>query len=151
MKFHSCSICWYGESGFLAGQQGELLVFTFGKPFCHPSFRQFMLVSTSVLLYILNPVFWLSGRRVKQAGAAFLFLWWSSSFRDLSKHTGNPMALLLLGSRRGCKLEVGRRGVFTRFSEWATEGVTMVIWHPNVAVEDLGYIEREVKQQRTSK
>lgn len=37
----------------------------------------------------------------------------------------------------------GYKGVFTRFSEWATEGVTMVIWHPNVAVGDLGYRERE--------
>lgn len=49
-------------------------------------------------------------RRVKQAGSAFLFLWWSSSLRDLSEHTGNPMAPLLLGSSRGCKLEVDRTG-----------------------------------------
>lgn len=62
------------------------------------------------------------------------------------------MAPLLLGSGgwRG-----SQRGVEGGVQQ-ATEGVTMVIWHPNVVVRDLGYREREVNQirgcsQRSSK
>lgn len=78
----------------------------------------------------------------------FQFLWQSSSLRNQPEHTGNPMAPLLLGSGGGRRRGKGcsQRGVEGGVQQ-ATEGVTMVIWHPNVAVRDLGYRKREVNQR----
>lgn len=58
------------------------------------------------------------------------------------------MAPLLLGSGGGRRRGKGcsQRGVEGGVQQ-ATEGVTMVIWHPNVAVRDLGYRKREVNQR----
>lgn len=65
----------------------------------------------------------------------FLF---KESARTYRKSNGTSVA-----RQQGVQQE---KGVFTGFSKWGMEGVTMVIWHLNVAVRDLGCKDREVNQ-----
>lgn len=82
-----------------------------------------------------------------KTSTAFLFLWQKFLFKEsvltYRKSNGTTVA-----RQQGLGGGGARTGVFARFSEWATVGVTMVIWHPNVAVGDLSYRQRQVNQLR---